>query len=178
VSPLTLTAPPTDRSMWRKLLRLAHPETGGDGELFIWVRALYEHVAGSGIDDAHGAAYERRQPPPHHRADGARVGFGPNFAGADSFEALTSRALAYAERLGEPFAGLLWLLRDCRPAPPYDTALVRQERQGATYRSLARAAHAVGMSKQQRVPWYGVAEKIPLSQRHVGHIISELERRY
>ena len=34
----TLTAAPTDRSMWRRLLHVVHPDKGGDAELFVWVR--------------------------------------------------------------------------------------------------------------------------------------------
>jgi hypothetical protein len=45
VAPRTLTAPPTDRANWRKLLRLCHPDAGGDSDLFVWVRNLQEHVA-------------------------------------------------------------------------------------------------------------------------------------
>jgi len=30
--------------MWRRLLRLAHPDTGGANDLFIWARALVELI--------------------------------------------------------------------------------------------------------------------------------------
>lgn len=33
----TPTLPPTEPAMWRKLLARAHPDAGGDHELFIWV---------------------------------------------------------------------------------------------------------------------------------------------
>ena len=36
----TLTAAPTDRSMWRRLLHVVHPDKGGDAELFVWVRKM------------------------------------------------------------------------------------------------------------------------------------------
>jgi hypothetical protein len=33
-----------------------------------------------------------------------------------------------------------------------------------------------GMSKPERVQWYRIAEDIPLSQRHAGHILSKLQK--
>jgi hypothetical protein len=46
----TLTAPPTDRSYWKRLLRCVHPDHGGDAELFVWVRELQQHVTGDDIE--------------------------------------------------------------------------------------------------------------------------------
>lgn len=40
----TVTAPVDDKKMWRKLMFLSHPDTGGDCEMFVWVRNLQEHV--------------------------------------------------------------------------------------------------------------------------------------
>jgi hypothetical protein len=73
--------------------------------------------------------------------------------------------------LPEPYRRLLELLADCSEAPPSDTVLYRQQNQGATYRSVAAIAYRVGMSKQERLVWYKIAERVPLAQRHVGHII-------
>ena len=42
----TLTPAPTDRTMWRKLIRVVHPDTGGEPDQFIWTKALYEYVWG------------------------------------------------------------------------------------------------------------------------------------
>lgn len=33
-----------------------------------------------------------------------------------------------------------------------------------------------GMTKAERVKWYRIAESIPLSQRHAGHILGILKR--
>jgi hypothetical protein len=33
--------------MWRRLLRIVHPDIHGDVGLFIWCPALHEHVAGA-----------------------------------------------------------------------------------------------------------------------------------
>src|SRR5215212_9648433 len=43
----TPTHPPTDRSMWRRLLARAHPDAGGTHELFIWAGAVRDVVCGS-----------------------------------------------------------------------------------------------------------------------------------
>ena len=53
---------------------------------------------------------------------------------------------------------------------------IRPRHEGATYRTLATIAHAAGMSKEQRVGWYGLCESIPLSQRHAGHIMGRIKR--
>jgi hypothetical protein len=161
--------------MWRRLLRLAHPDGAGSHDLFIWARSLYEHVTGDDIEDARTYA-ERRQPPRHHDSSstaGDRLDFSAAH-GVASFDDLTLRALDVAEAVGEPFCSLLRLLRECRQ---YDEiALSRQQRQGATYKTLAAIGHRVGMSKAQRVRWYRIAERVPLSQRHAGHMLSRLKK--
>lgn len=50
-------------------------------------------------------------------------------------------------------------------------------RQGATYKSLAYIAHRLGMSKEDRQNWYGVARGAALSQAHAGTIIARLNER-
>jgi hypothetical protein len=42
---------------------------------------------------------------------------------------------------------------------------------------LALIAHLAGMSTAQRTRWYRIAESMPMSQRHAGHLISELQQR-
>jgi hypothetical protein len=74
MSPRTTTLPPTEPAMWKRLLKLAHPDTGGDHELFIWCDHLREMVCASSYDrgsrsyatgtqqtggDAHATARER-----------------------------------------------------------------------------------------------------------------------
>jgi hypothetical protein len=51
----------------------------------------------------------------------------------------------------------------------------RQQQRGASYKQLAYIAHLVDMTKPERQLWYGVAESIPLSDRHAAHIISKLK---
>jgi hypothetical protein len=64
MTPRTVTPPPTDRRMWRRLIDRAHPDTGGAHDLFVWTNRLREHVAGDHVEDARTAA-EQRRPPTH-----------------------------------------------------------------------------------------------------------------
>ncbi len=40
------TRPPNDARMWKRLVSRAHPDAGGDHELFIWATATREVVCG------------------------------------------------------------------------------------------------------------------------------------
>jgi hypothetical protein len=164
--------------MWRRLLAAAHPDRGGDHDLFIWARALYDHVAGDGpgTPDMR-APHGRREPPPHPSSPtGARVPFEAAFEKAASFADLTRQAVALAESADPVYAPLLRLLASCYEASEADGPLFRHQRAGATYRSLAAIAYAAGFDKERRVGWYRLAESVPLSQRHAGHILSKLQR--
>jgi hypothetical protein len=173
LTPRTLTAPPTDRGMWRRLLRLAHPDSGaGDHSLFVWVTALRDHVAGDTVEDVR-IGYERTQPP-HYPPGGSRSERVPFDYYAD-FDALTDRAVTMGDAVAEPFAFLLRSLAGCYRAE--DGPLYYQQRRGATYKQLAALAYRVGMSKAERVQFYRIAEAVPLSQRHVGHIFAHVQGR-
>jgi hypothetical protein len=90
------------------------------------------------------------------------------------FAALTAKAVVMvAEQVGGIHGFLLEMLADCE-APPLTTGA--WEQRGASYKSLAAIGHKVGMTKAERVRWYRIAEAIPLSQRHAGHILSKLQR--
>jgi hypothetical protein len=80
-----------------------------------------------------------------------------------------------AAAVAEPYGYLLRQVADCEPAE--DEPLRDQQRRGASFKSLAAIGHRVGMTKAERVQWYRIAEAIPLSQRHAGHILSRLKRR-
>ena len=83
--------------------------------------------------------------------------------------------MTMASAVAEPYGYLLRRLADCYPVsegPLYD-----QQRRGASYKMLAAIGHGVGMSKVERVQWYRIAESIPLSQRHAGHILKRLKER-
>src|SRR5215204_1345975 len=162
--------------MWRRLIRLVHPDVGGDHDLFIWVRNLQEHVAGDGVEPL---PREARREPPRHHTTGDRVDYTAAFDRADSFDVLTRQALALAELAGarkDPSARVLLLLVDCYDVGERGGVVYRQQHQGASYKSLAAIGHRTGMSKAERVQWYRIAEGIPLSQRHAGHILSRLKR--
>ncbi len=170
----TPTLPPTDKSMWRKLIARAHPDTGGDHELFIWTRAAMEAICSSFTAPEQQASpgprpesHPRREWPSAEEAD--RVPFDREA----SFAELTRRAVAMVD--GEPlaYARLLRLLYDCHPSPMHEV----QQQRGGTYRQLAAAGHLVGMDKRERVGWYRLAESIPLSDRHAGHILSRLKEK-
>jgi hypothetical protein len=40
---------------------------------------------------------------------------------------------------------------------------------------LAYIGHLLGMSMNERIEWYRIAESIPLCDRHAGHIIKRLK---
>ena len=165
----TPTLPPNDRGMWRQMLAHCHPDSGGSHDLFIWSTATRDVVRGGEL----GSEIPRRgrngqRWPYSDRTD--RIAFDP----IANFEVLTDRALAMADALAEPFGYLLRAVADCYPAlsgPLHD-----QQRRGATYKQLAAIGHRVEMSKPERVQWYRIAESVPLSQRHAGHILSKLQR--
>jgi hypothetical protein len=150
--------------MWRRLFRRVHPDAGGDSDLFVWSRALYEHVAGTSIPEDP----PRRDPPKHKKTSSAdRV----DYSGAerfDSFEELTRHAVAMADEEPTVYGDLLVLLRDCYPSVPTDHVLRRSEWQGATFKQLAYIGHLANMSSADRSGWYAVAKAIPLSQHHAG----------
>jgi hypothetical protein len=180
VSPRTICAPPSDAKMWKRLLRAAHPDiTGDDGTLFIWCRELQAHVAGNGVEEMPREARREPSGASHHASAGSssssgRIPYDADFAEAMAFLDLTLQALDLADRVGEPYASVLRLLRDCEEASEADRALYRKQGAGASYRQLARIAHEVGMSKQQRISWYRLCEGVPLSMRHASHILSRL----
>jgi hypothetical protein len=79
-----------------------------------------------------------------------------------------------AEEVGGVYGALLEMLADCE-APPSTTGA--WEQRGASYKKLAAIGHMVGMTKPERGRWYRVAESVPLSDRHAGHILGRLKRR-
>jgi hypothetical protein len=159
-----------DPAMWRKLL--SSVQRNENGGLYEWVRGLHRYVAGDEPEDERSTT-ERRQPPQHH-TDSERVPYKAAFE-FGSFENLTRHCLLSAEKVSEPYASLLRKLEDCYPGAPNDHQLQRQQKQGATYRQLAYIGRLSGMDKRQRARWYRIAEGIPLSQRHAGHIIARMD---
>jgi hypothetical protein len=185
VSPSTPTLPPTDRNMWRRLLARAHPDSGGEHELFVWTTALKDYVCnkprlGGLIHEApsttHRASSRGYSPPPRHRPEPdrtERVLYDEEY----DFERLTRRALSMADEVEGVHARLLLLLVDCYEAGPESPSLYKAQRAGASYKQLAFLGHLAGMNTRERSEWYRICEEIPLSQRHAGHIIARLQAR-
>jgi hypothetical protein len=78
--------PPTDRAMWRRLLARAHPDAGGDDELFVWAKSLEELVReGAGRPGPrHGGTFQKA----------LRIPFDPH----TDFDRISERALQFAPR--------------------------------------------------------------------------------
>ncbi len=168
----TPTTPPTHRAMQRKLKALAHPDNGGDHELFIWTTNLLDLAGEQRPCSKTCAAQPSRRPdspPASPTKDPDRVPYPPY----PNFEELTRRALTVAEEVEGVFAGPLRLLSDCYPIE----RLKHEQGRGATYKQLAAIGHAMGMNGAGRARWYEIAEGIPLSQRHAGHVLSKLKGR-
>jgi hypothetical protein len=163
----TPTLPPDDRGMWRRLVSRSHADAGGSHELFIWAVATRDAVCGE--LEAAISRVERRAI--STQGTGERVPFDEDA----SLEVLTDLAVAMGEAVAEPYGFLLRQVADCEPAE--DEPLRDQQRRGASFKSLAAIAHRVGMTKAERIQWYRIAESVPLSQRHAGHILSRLKRR-
>ena len=157
----------TDRPVWRKLIARTHPEAGGEHELFIWASELKENVAGESIKNP-GHVPSRRTANTGESTN--RVLFEP-----EDFNELTYRALDTARDAPERYAELLGLLDDCEEA--HHCPLTREQRRGASYKRVATIGHMAGMEVKGRSGWYRLAESIPLSDRHAGHILSKLKRR-
>jgi hypothetical protein len=168
MSPRTVCAPPTDAALWRRLTARAHPDAGGDHDLFIWANSVRDYVL-SGVETV-------RPRPDYTSATGAQTGEMPQripFEWGLDFEELTRRALRLASELKHPFRGLLELLHDCFPVDHGRPAL--EQMRGATYKQLALIGHRKGLTKEQRQAFYRISEQIPLSHRHAGHIIEKLQ---
>lgn len=154
--------------MWRLLIAATHPDTErGSHELCIFVQALKEYVLSKPHEEVFAPSPPRPEPAP--TADPDRVPFLPD---AD-FRVLTRRAVMLADDVPLPYRYVLRLLRDCE----YLTGFEDKQRRGASYKQLAAIGHNVGMSKQQRVRWYGIAEAVPLADRHASHLLGRLKRR-
>ena len=168
--PRTPTLPPTDRGMWRKLLALSHPDGHGDHETFIWVRELYNHIAGDAVEPPGEVPRYTR-----HRERGPdRIPYDPDLGYVDEFVSLTRRALKIGKLAGEPHKSVLMHLIDCG-ATDHGRPAERQYR-GASYKQLAAIGHRFGMTKAVRRRWYDVAGAIPLSDQHAHHILGRLQR--
>jgi hypothetical protein len=176
MSPRTPTLPLDDKAMWRRLVARTHPDAGGNHDLFIWTGTVKDAVCGGQLQ------VESKSKPSEHPSRQQETSTDRQSAADDKprvpwptgtdFEGSTHEALLLAAMV-QPYAQILLLLADCRPLEH----LAFEQDRGASYKRLAAIAHTWGMSKAERVGWYRVAEGIPLSDRHAGHILSKLKRR-
>jgi hypothetical protein len=162
----TPTLPLDDKSMWRRVIARTHPDAGGSHELCVWIQAVRDVICDGGF------WLELKQD--HHQQPTSSTTDRVPFDAFAYFEVLTDRAVAMADAVAEPYGYLLRQLADCYPAQ--DGSLYDQQRRGASYKRLAAIGYQVGMSKEERIGWYRVAETVPLSDRHAGHILSRLKR--
>src|SRR5687767_11362257 len=108
----TPTLPITDRSMWQRLLSRAHPDAGGDHELFIWTGAVRDLVCSlrdrGGLSEPDDLHTSRHACPTHEEP--ARV----PWDSGDDFEECTRTALRMGA-VGDYYGQVLSLLADCYP---------------------------------------------------------------
>jgi hypothetical protein len=145
--------------MWRRLLARAHPDAGGDDELFVWAKSLEELVReGAGRPGPrHGGTFQKA----------LRIPFDPH----TDFDRISERALQFAPRA----FGYGDVLRLMRGAKRTGTA---KDRRGATYEQLARIAYLLGIDKHERNArkmWYRIARDVMLSETHADHFIGGLK---
>ncbi len=176
MSPRTNAPPANDASIWRRLMARAHPDAGGDHELFLFVTALKEQLVQQvceGCRSRNGNATtegQRPRPGATSQQDTAdRIPYSRSMG--EDFGDVTYRALSMADKLPYPFSEALSCLEDCAPSS------VRYEKRsvGATYKQLAFIGHLLGMDKFDRGRWYGICRDIPLSEAHASHIINRLK---
>lgn len=91
-----------------------------------------------------------------------------------TFDDLTMRAFDIAEEVGGPYRPVLALLTDCISADHGREEL--RQRRGASFKQLAYIAGMARFTKEERQEWYGIAEFIPLSERHASHLIDRLKK--
>ena len=171
----TVTKPLDDKEMWRKTLARTHPDAGGDNDLFVWIQVVRDAMCNGGGSNAKHRPPQREprpeppsKPEPQVIYEDGRVPF-PNSA---DFDALTAKALDIArQNRRHPIAKVLRLLKDCASSPH----LREEEGRASTYKQCAYAAHLAGLNRKHRREWYALCEYVPLSQRHLGHLIKKLK---
>src|SRR5919107_2568792 len=112
----TLTLPPDDRGMWRRLVSRSHPDAGGSHELFIWAVATRDAICGGELGKEMPRRERREQPYRWREAPTSSTGERVPFDEEAFIEVLTARALAMAEAVAHPYGFLLRQVADCEPA--------------------------------------------------------------
>lgn len=184
-----------DSRMWRRLLARAHPDSGGDHELFVWVQYLREHIENEHNDPfADLLAYfssERHAPKaPRQQASRRQRKKKPEKPWSErrskervpletdlSFDELTALALEVAHGFNEPYDYIFSLLAGCKaPSPDDDPETVEEAGMGAGYAVLADIGRTLGLDKRGRHAIYRYGEVVPLTQRHALYLLREAER--
>lgn len=73
---------PSDKDMWKRLLKRCHPDTGGDHELFLWIQEVRRHVVEEPeLLDPDVWTRTNTQDPPRPPTEGPRHPARDNFGG-------------------------------------------------------------------------------------------------
>lgn len=135
----------TDRSMWKKLRAVCHPDRAGDEDLFVWVDTLREFVNGEGRFRQRSVP-RREPPPPPHPIDVLLNGYRPVYVVALS-----------------PLRGFVDL---------YGSMGLGED---ATPKQVAYIAHLRGMDYGERQGFYEVCKEIGLDRESASWLIEEFK---
>src|SRR5215210_4301785 len=99
----TPTVPLDDRAMWRRLVGRAHPDAGGNHELFIWTVATRDAICGGelGVEILNSGRHE--QSSQRRETSTSSAGECVPFDEDALLEMLTDRAQSMAEAVAEPY---------------------------------------------------------------------------
>ena len=166
-------APLDDSRLWRRAPSRVHPDSGGDHEIFLFLSAAKEALAEP--------CECRRGDPlagPRNGYAGQeqttdRIDYDPELGIPSTFDALTMRALESGVELEEPYRKLISLLTDCVSSGHGRQEL--KQRRGASFKQLAYAGYLAGLNKEERGRFYEIAQRVPLSDRHISHVIDKLK---
>ena len=177
-----------DSRMWRRLLARAHPDSGGDHELFVWTQSvrevverhhqspakdLIEEMISEWIQKPPEPRKPRKKKPWSERRSKNRIPFETDL----TFDELTARALKTAKELAEPYERIFSLLVGCEaPAADEGPEAAAEAQTGAGYAVLADVGRALGLDKRGRYPIYRHSEEVSLTHRHARYLLREAER--
>lgn len=181
-----------DSRMWRRLLACAHPDQGGDHELFLWAQAVREEIesptpvaAGLGASFGFGmytssrptSPAPRRKPRPKDRSapenrSQERVAFDTDL----TFDEITARAIELADGLSAESYGRIMRLLEGYSHPAGNPDLESEAATGAAYWRLADIGHAFDLDGYGRGGLYKIARDAPLSGCHARYLLAEVQR--
>src|SRR5215217_6358315 len=109
----TATHPPDHRAMWRRLVGRAHPDAGGDHDLFIWTVAARDAICGSELGSEIPRRERSEELSRRRESSTSSASECVPFDQDALLEVLTDRALTMAEAVAEPYGYLLRQVADC-----------------------------------------------------------------